>query len=118
MMLCRNDTCVGGVLAPPSEEPMPHAETVVTFTTHDPQSHVSFATLWKDGDTWRLRLRWDEMSWDVLKDGDEYRLFLATSQGAVLIQRTGRATYQDFQPNGPDCEPLCRGATVTLAPQP
>ena len=35
--------------------------------------------------------------------------------GTVILQRSATATYTDNHPNGPDCEPTCRQATLALS---
>lgn len=49
-------------------------------------------------------------SFEVFRDGDEYRVRLVGSESSTLADRAWSATYRTWQPNGPDCEPTCRSA--------
>ncbi len=112
--VCRNDTCVSGILTPPTSQPMDHEGVNAVITSTSVQEHVTHATLSSDGSSWRIHLDWREGTTDTLKDGDTYRLTLTSTQGRSLGMLTGHASYHDFQPNGPDCDPTCRSAAVKL----
>jgi hypothetical protein len=95
---------------------MTHEGTITPITGGDITGRVSYVTLTSDGGPWRLYVSWKESSANAVQDGDTYRLSLTSSKGVALTTQTGRATYHDFQPNGPDCDPTCKSASVALNP--
>lgn len=46
-----------------------------------------------------------------LHDGDRY-LVQVSSQSGTILDVPATVTYTEARPNGPDCEPLCRSASL------
>ena len=46
-------------------------------------------------------------------NGDTYELHVKDANGASLGDVTGKAAYTDTAPNGKDCPPVCKNATIS-----
>lgn len=56
-----------------------------------------------------------QLDWASAKDGDRYEVRI-TAGTTTLFERSASAAYEEFRPNGADCEPVCHTATLTEAP--
>lgn len=47
------------------------------------------------------------------QDGDRYKVSITAADGTTLFLVDQAVTYHRFYPNGPECDPGCKGAALT-----
>lgn len=115
--VCRNAVCLSGSFATLTDPPSPGTGVGVSFPEpqtidRDHTAHVD-ATISATGATGlQLEVAYWPWSMDDLRDGDLFELTVRDGAGRTVASASRSATYRTSYPNGKECGPVCRTATV------
>jgi len=115
--VCRNTDCLSGSFATLTDPPSTVSGVGVSFP--DPQTidgnhspHVE-ATIWgTESGGFRLEVGYWPWSMDDLSDGDRFTVTVRDGSGRTIVSVNRSVDYVTSYPNGKECGPVCKTATV------
>lgn len=115
--VCRNTDCLSGSFASLKDPPSPGTGVGISFPDaqtieRDHTPHVD-ATIWATGVSgFRLEVGYWPWSVDDLHDGDRFALRVRDGEGNTIVSVSRSVSYVTSYPNGKECGPVCRTATI------
>lgn len=107
--VCLNATCVSGKLLPSMDGSASASLTAKSFVA-DVYLRAS------EAGPRQLDLNVTLIDLAAPKDGDHYTVAVHdVAAGSLLASADEHVSYQNYQPNGPECGPTCKRAAITLS---